>query len=115
MNSIAEIKEAITHLPQDDLAEFRKWFAEFEAEAWDRQMEGDVAAAHSLGTALSDITKTPMPIFKLKIHKTYYEQGFFNVLVDFDRFVRISEGEVELVLGASNHAITGKINRTANQ
>ncbi len=28
----------------DELAAFRRWFAEFDAEAWDRQIEADVPA-----------------------------------------------------------------------
>jgi hypothetical protein len=27
-----------------ELAEFRKWYAEFDAQAWDRQFEADVKA-----------------------------------------------------------------------
>ena len=32
------------HLPPEDLAAFRVWFAEFDATLWDRQLEADVAA-----------------------------------------------------------------------
>jgi hypothetical protein len=31
-------------LPKRDLARFRKWFAEYDAAAWDLQFERDVAA-----------------------------------------------------------------------
>ncbi len=55
-----------------------------------------------------------MPVFKLTLEKTYYRQGFFNITVDFDRFVRPTEGPVELVLGKSGSRIEGKINRSAN-
>jgi hypothetical protein len=40
-----------------------------------------------------------MPLFRLTLEKTYYRQGFFNVTVDFDRFIRPTEGPVELILG----------------
>ncbi len=43
MNTIAEIEDAIVKLPDEDLAAFRAWFAEFDAAAWDRQFERDVA------------------------------------------------------------------------
>lgn len=57
-----------------------------------------------------------MPIFPLKLHKTYLEQGFFNVTVDFDRFVRQTEGPVELVLLADGkeQRREAKVNRSAN-
>ena len=44
MGSVKEIEEAVLRLSAADLAAFRVWFAEFDAEAWDRQIEGDVAA-----------------------------------------------------------------------
>jgi len=31
-------------LPSEELAAFRAWFAEFDAEVWDRQFEADVKA-----------------------------------------------------------------------
>lgn len=44
MGTIEEIKEAIRRLAPADLEAFRAWFAEYDAEAWDRQLEADVAA-----------------------------------------------------------------------
>lgn len=44
MSPIQKIEEAIRRLEPADLAKFRAWFAEFDAERWDRQMEADVAA-----------------------------------------------------------------------
>jgi hypothetical protein len=44
MNSLQEIESAISKLSADELAAFRVWFAEFDAELWDRQFEEDVAA-----------------------------------------------------------------------
>ena len=43
MSTIQEIEEAIRQLSDDDLTALRAWFAEFDAEAWDRQFERDVA------------------------------------------------------------------------
>ena len=42
--SIHEIEQAVRQLSPHDLASFRAWFAEFDAECWDRQLEEDVAA-----------------------------------------------------------------------
>ena len=44
MSTVQEIEDAILKLPSQELAEFRAWFAEFDAAAWDRQFEEDVAA-----------------------------------------------------------------------
>jgi hypothetical protein len=44
MSSLQEIEDAISKLSADELAAFRVWFAEFDAEIWDRQIEEDVAA-----------------------------------------------------------------------
>ena len=43
MSTIHEIEDAIRKLPEGDLAVLRAWFAEFDAENWDRQLERDVA------------------------------------------------------------------------
>lgn len=44
MTSVAQITGAVKRLPKKDLARFRKWFAEYDATVWDKQMEADVAA-----------------------------------------------------------------------
>src|ERR1700730_13122234 len=59
----------------------------------------------------------PMPIFPLTLHKTYLEQGFFNVTVDFDNYVRQTEGTVDLLLlsGGKDQSVAAKVNRSANR
>lgn len=42
MGTVNEIEQAIRALSQDDLAEFRNWFAAFDADQWDREFELDV-------------------------------------------------------------------------
>lgn len=42
MRKIEEIEEQIRNLSAAELAEFRKWYAEFDAHAWDSQLEADV-------------------------------------------------------------------------
>jgi hypothetical protein len=44
MSNLQEIERAISQLSAEELADFRVWFAEFDAEVWDRQFEEDVAA-----------------------------------------------------------------------
>jgi hypothetical protein len=44
MSSVEEIERAVSDLASEDLRRFREWFAEFDAEIWDRQVERDVAA-----------------------------------------------------------------------
>jgi hypothetical protein len=44
MSNLREIESAVSQLSAQDLQAFRTWFAEFDAESWDRQFEEDVAA-----------------------------------------------------------------------
>ncbi len=41
MSSVTEIEMAISKLSRDDLTQLEAWFAEFSADAWDRQIEQD--------------------------------------------------------------------------
>ncbi|MBW4533736.1 MAG: hypothetical protein RLZZ535_3339 [Cyanobacteriota bacterium] len=51
MSNLQEIEAAISKLSADELAAFRAWFAEFDAEIWDRKFEEDVAAGRLDGLA----------------------------------------------------------------
>lgn len=44
MTTIQEIEAAIRGLSEDERAAFRAWYAEFDAQEWDRQIEVDAAA-----------------------------------------------------------------------
>ena len=44
MGSVKEIQEAVLRLSPADLTAFRAWFAELDADVWDRQIEDDAAA-----------------------------------------------------------------------
>ena len=44
MSNIERIERDVQGLAPDELATFRKWFGEFDAAAWDRQIEDDVRA-----------------------------------------------------------------------
>jgi hypothetical protein len=38
---IQELEQAVAQLPPKELARFRKWFEEFDAQAWGKQWETD--------------------------------------------------------------------------
>jgi hypothetical protein len=44
MSKVEAIEEQIEKLSPDELAAFRRWYAAFDAEVWDRQFETDVRA-----------------------------------------------------------------------
>jgi hypothetical protein len=44
MGSVREIEEAVLRLSESELAAFRAWFVEHDAEAWDTRIEDDAAA-----------------------------------------------------------------------
>jgi hypothetical protein len=44
MGSVKEIEEAVLRLSPAELAVLRAWFAELDAEAWDRRIEADIGA-----------------------------------------------------------------------
>jgi hypothetical protein len=39
MQAVQELQSAVSQLSADELARFREWFDEFDAEIWDRQFE----------------------------------------------------------------------------
>lgn len=55
-----------------------------------------------------------MPVFKLILYRTYYRQGFFNVTMDFDRYVSTQERPITLILNGEENPIEGRITRKAN-
>jgi len=44
MSAVEAIERQVAQLDPTELAQFREWFLEFEADAWDRQMEQDAKA-----------------------------------------------------------------------
>jgi hypothetical protein len=44
MSEIEQLEQKIENLSPQDLAKFRAWFAEFDARAWDAQIEADAKA-----------------------------------------------------------------------
>jgi hypothetical protein len=68
MGDVKSIEKAVEALPPSELAEFRRWFADFDAAAWDVQIEQDAAsgkldalAAEALG---SRRTASPIAEFR---------------------------------------------------
>jgi hypothetical protein len=44
MTTLETLEQEVAQLRPADLAEFRRWFAEFDAAAWDAQIEADAGA-----------------------------------------------------------------------
>ena len=44
MSKLEGLEKKISALSREELAQFRRWFAEFDASAWDTQIERDVKA-----------------------------------------------------------------------
>jgi hypothetical protein len=42
--TLQDLENSISNLPPSDLAKFREWFWEFDANNWDTQLESDVAS-----------------------------------------------------------------------
>jgi hypothetical protein len=55
-----------------------------------------------------------MAVFRLTLAKTYWSKGFFNVPVDYERYVTKDEGPVDLFLGEATAPIVGHVSRSAN-
>ena len=43
MDTVGEIKSAVTKLSREELSAFRNWFQEYDSDAWDKEIEEDVA------------------------------------------------------------------------
>lgn len=41
MTKLEALEQEVRELSSEDLAAFRRWFAEFDAAQWDRQIESD--------------------------------------------------------------------------
>lgn len=42
MSNVEKLEREVATLSQAELAEFRRWYADFDATAWDRQLDVDV-------------------------------------------------------------------------
>ncbi|NBV23468.1 MAG: hypothetical protein EBS05_16305 [Proteobacteria bacterium] len=60
MSTVIEIESAVQNLSPGELSRFRDWFLGFDAAAWDRQFEADVATgrlAALADEAIGDLRK----------------------------------------------------------
>ena len=44
MGAVEKLELPIKSLSPEELAQFREWFADFDAQIWDRQIQSDTAA-----------------------------------------------------------------------
>lgn len=44
MLTAESVERAVEQLSPEELAKFRRWFSQFDAESWDAQIEADAAA-----------------------------------------------------------------------
>ena len=44
MSKVESLESEIAKLTPQELAAFREWFAKYDADAWDRQIESDIKA-----------------------------------------------------------------------
>jgi hypothetical protein len=44
MSTLQQLETAVQDLSLADLAQFRKWFTEYDGEVWDQQIEADALA-----------------------------------------------------------------------
>jgi len=51
VEKVENVEREVQEFSPEELATFRKWFAAFDAEAWDRQFEADVKAGKLDGLA----------------------------------------------------------------
>lgn len=67
MTTLQAIEHQIKQLSPEDLAKFKQWFAEFEADLWDQQIEQDAAAGK-----LDKLAQEALEEYK---QKTLYQPG----------------------------------------
>ena len=56
-----------------------------------------------------------MVSFNLRLEDTYWSKGFFNVPVDFERFLTTRDGMIDILVGDAAKPLAGRIDRTANR
>ena len=82
---------------------------------WQGLYERNRGSEVTVSLAHEETSMDVRPVFELTLHATYYNQGFFNVVTDFDRYVRPDEGPVVLVLGNRFQEIEARVDRSANR
>jgi hypothetical protein len=76
----------------------------------------EVTAQSESSIERTDVAPTsPSPSFVLTLHKTYYNMGFFNVSVDYDRYLGNDLENIDIYCGSQPTLVVGYINRSANR
>jgi hypothetical protein len=75
--------------------------------------EGKVSLPEPLATE-SELPAPTVLTFSFILHPTYYRTGFFNVVVEYQKFLGADGETIELFLGNGAEPILGSINRRAN-
>lgn len=52
--------------------------------------------------------------FNVRLGEAYWSKGFFNVSVDFERYLTTTEGPIEIFIGDATKPLVGRISRSAN-
>lgn len=76
------------------------------------QFEGQHNQRRGVSFAASD--SLPENCFVLKLHKAYFNSGFFNVSVRYQKLLGEDLEEIRISCEYPSHEFTGYINRTAN-
>jgi hypothetical protein len=45
VSAVKELEQVVSSLSREELAEFRRWFREYDADAWDKEIEEDALAS----------------------------------------------------------------------
>jgi hypothetical protein len=56
MGKVEKLENEVRTLSTEELATFREWFREFDADAWDREIEADTLSGH-----LDDLADEALP------------------------------------------------------
>jgi predicted transcriptional regulator len=59
MDTVRSIEQAVENLPPDELAEFRRWFAEFDAANWDARIEADACRRQARIAGRRELGRVP--------------------------------------------------------
>ena len=81
MTTVKDIERGISSLPLKELAEFRAWFEEFDAQAWDKQFEEDAKSGRLDKAAQKAIEES---VAKTTICHPELVSGSHNTLILLD-------------------------------
>ena len=92
MTTVEAIEKEIEKLSPTELAEFRRWYTDFDADAWDAQIEADVLVWISRGKAnreISEILGISLGTVNKHLEQVFEKLGVENRAAAAARAVRI--------------------------